>query len=131
MRLPSALALEICQRQNENSNWINFLQGKFQYGLILNLWYGYNSLYTIITVTTRALSTCRKQINKNACAYDIDRRFHSEEVPLNLAMYSTWFCLRRYRIKEKRVMSVKIMSIYFQKKSRKKQEAITKIRPLQ
>lgn len=79
MRLSSAHALEICLRQNKNSNWINFfLQGKCQYGIILNLWCGYNSWYIITTVTIRTLSTCRKQINKNACAYVIDWRFHSK-----------------------------------------------------
>lgn len=54
------------------------MQGKFQYGIILNLWYGYNSWYIITTATIRALSTCRKQINKNACAYVIDWRIHSK-----------------------------------------------------
>lgn len=65
MRLSSAHALEICLRQNKNSNWINFfLQGKFQYGIILNLWYGYNSWYIITTVTIRTLSTVGSKLIK-------------------------------------------------------------------
>lgn len=124
MRLLSALALEICQRQNKNSNWIKFLQGKFQYGLILNLWYGYNSLCTIITVTTRALSTCRKQINKNACAYDID----FEEVPFwggSIELGNVFHLILPEKIQDKRVKgyvcenSTHIFSEEIKKKNRR------------